>query len=231
MKTKCIVLLILILLVLPSCSVNQTGFAGGLMDQTKSTDMEQLTKDIQAMYQTNISEMLIINKPIFLLTLISDADIRNASLSEPIPIFISGEKYKKGDDYKSKLKLAGWDIIVYSSGHPIAVFSIGKLMGEYVYHYTKGEEYAILFTEALDRIDRDTALVLPLGSHDFLADGTDTVVPLLTLNEITGEVFPTRSFKEFNAAVNISIDYYSEIDPEDIEIGGNKVLLDALYGE
>jgi len=231
MKIKLIVLLLLILSILPSCTVNSTNIAEGLLKQTESIDMEKLNSDIQAMYQTNIAEMLIANKPIYLLTLISDDKIRNATLSDPIPAFQSSEKYKKGDDYKSKLKLAGWDIIVSSDGHPIAVFAIGKLMGEYAYHYTKGEEYAILFTETLKRIDQSSALVLPLGEHDFLADNTDTVVPLLTENEITGEIFPTRSFKEFNAAVNKSIDYYAEIDPKDLFIGGNKVLLDALYGE
>jgi len=231
MKMKYIVLLLVILLILPGCAVNSTNIAEGLLQQTESTDMEQLKADIQAMYQTNIAEMLIANKPIYLLTLISDEKIKNATLSDPIPAFQSSEKYKKGDDYKSKLKLAGWDIIVSSEGHPIAIFSLGKLMGEYVYHYTMGEEAAILYTEALKRIDRESALALPLGEHVFLADDTDIVVPLMTENEATGEIFPTRSFKEFNAAVNKSIDYYVEIDPEDLEIGGNKVLLDALYGE
>lgn len=231
MRIKFIVLFLLVMLTLPSCTVSPTNIAESLLQQTKSTDMEQLNADIQAMYQTNIAVMLIANKPIFLLTLISDEKIKNATLSDPIPIFQSSDKYKKGEDYKSKLTLAGWDIIVSSEGHPIAVFSIGKLMGEYAYHYTMGEEYAILYTETLNRIDQSSALALPLGEHLFLADATGTVVPLLTVNEATGEVFPPRSFKQFNDAVNKSIDYYAEIDPEDLFIGGNQVLLDALYGE
>lgn len=214
-----------------STPANMTGAVANLLQQCDSTDMAFLKKEIKSIYDNNVAEMLITNKAIWLPTPIDNEAIINATLSEPLPIFGPGARYKPGEDYKTKLKLYGWDIVVKNGDKPIAVFSIGKDLGEYIYQYTLGETYAITYEDARNRLKGDNALVLFLGEYFFLADDTDTVMPVLPLDETTGEPYPTRSFEALDAAVNKSINYYSNIDPNDLKMGGNEVLMHALYGE
>jgi hypothetical protein len=155
-------------------------------------------------------------------------ELTGATFSNPIPVFASSVKYGRDDEFVSKLKLVGWDVVARIGETPICVFTMSEHNGWYGYDYAIGQGYATNYAVAMERLGTEAAASLPVGVHQFLVDVDDRVTLVNPLFDDTE--YPLTTFDELNSAATQQIIYFADIPEEQWELGGGP-LLDFLYGE
>lgn len=209
------------------------------IDQTSKNDINNAMKEL---YQDQVIPRIIPNCADLIYSNVSDQAIKDATLSTPIPILASKDKYKKGEDYKSKLEFSEWMFIAYANGKPIVIFSVDKQNGQYIVSNVFNENFAKSFVDAANKLNGKNYVVFPNGGYYFIGDTNDNIAlvePQNTSedkNDVTTRSeqnnaadgrYGVKTFDELNSATNKAIDYYS--DQSDIPLGGS-IVLDYLYG-
>lgn len=206
-----------------------------LKNKIDKTDAEQINSligdnsSIGNIYENTVIPMLISQRLDFGYPNLSDEEINSVTLSSPMPIFFSHEKYKKGEDFKSKLEHSGWMFIVYIKNKPAAAFSVKYENNRYAVINTFGEDFAKAFADTLSSLNGDIPIVLPVNFRYLLADTNDNIVLVNAETSIDNTTYDIKTFDELNNAANKAINYYNT-HPEDDAVGGTRVL-DYLYGD
>lgn len=206
-----------------------------LKSKIDKTDIERINSliddnnSIGNIYENTVIPMLISQRQDFGYPNLSDKEINSVTLSSPMPIFFSHEKYKKGEDFKSKLEHSGWMFIVYTKNEPAAAFSIKYENNRYAVINTFDEGFAKAFADALARLNGDIPIVLPVNFRYLLADTNDNIALINVKTSIDNTTYDIKTFDELNNAANKAINYYNT-HPEDDAVGGTRVL-DYLYGD
>jgi hypothetical protein len=231
MNKKIILFSIFTVMVAFTLSLGSTVFAksnyvNNLKSKIDETSTKNLNNSIGKIYKNNVAPSLISHRQDLVYSNVSDQAITDATLSAPMPIFSSNEKYKKGEDFKSKLKLSGWQFIAYADGKPITVFSVDKQNGEYIVTNVINENFAKAFSDAIMQLNVNTPVVLPVGGYFFIADTNDNIALAKPQNG-TNVKYDVKTYDELNKAANKSIDYYSS---QTEMADGGSVVLDYLYG-
>lgn len=233
MKKIIVVLICMTIAYLTFFTETKSGKIRALKNQyelNQSKNMESSSDDIYSSldrdYVSSVAPMLIrIGEDLFD-TSLSRRDIMNAKLSDPMPIFISKEKYGKGEDFYSKLQVRAWMFIVYYNNSPISVVTTDFENRIEVVNSIYGQEFAISMDNALNKIDRKGAVVIPAEGYFFVADDADNVALASIQNGVSARS-GLKGFNEFNRSVNKAINYNNS--QEELVIGGS-ILLETLYG-
>jgi hypothetical protein len=210
----------------PKTVFAKSNYVNDLKSKIDKTDTRDINDSIDRIYKSNVAPFLIAHRQDLVYSDVSDQAITSATLSSSIPIFSTNVKYKKGEDFKSKLKHSGWQFITYVDDKPIAMFSIDKQNGEYFVTNMTNENFAKACLDAITQLNDDTPVFLPVGGYFFMADTNDNVALVKPKND-TNAKYDVKTFDELNNAANKSIDYYSS---QTETIDGGSIVLDYLYG-
>jgi hypothetical protein len=155
----------------------------------------------------------------------TNEEFASATLSAPIPVFASTNRYAKTDEFKSRLVLVSWDFIVYVDGSPVAVFTIGTADTGYEYCNLIGQDYAEKYQKACSQLGDGSVLMVPVGVCSFIVGESGYVA---VVNPVFDhEEHPFVSFNDLNNAATRAI-YNTIGTPAEHENGGG-FNLDYLY--
>jgi len=195
---------------------------GNINEQT----IRKVKEAVSVIYQNNIRGIIASHQDDLLNSSYTEDEISGATFSKPIPVFSSATKYKKNDDFKTKLTLLSWCIIAYIDEVPISVFQTGTQSEQYEFRTVYNQNLATAFNNAIKQLRTDDIIFIPVGANFFLANDNDNDMVSFINTYKDGVVRPLISFDAFNEACNDIINYNAD-NPD--QIGGGP-LLTYLYG-
>lgn len=156
----------------------------------------------------------------------SSSDDSYSSLDRDYVSSVAPMLIRIGEDFYSKLQVRAWMFIVYSNNAPISVVTTDFENRIEVVNSIYGQEFAISMDNALNKIDRKGAVVIPAEGYFFVADDADNVALASIQNGVSARS-GLKGFNEFNRSVNKAINYNNS--QEELVIGAS-ILLETLYG-
>jgi len=198
-----------------------------LKNSISPDDIKEAEDAAVSVYESLVLEYLIeeSGEGRLLLSSFSFEELVGASMSDPIPVFSSPERYEKGDEFSSRLRLNSWYFVVYVKDTPISVFSIVEEQGIYRFSSLLGQEFAINFNAAMRQLGTSAVLCVPAMGCLFLVSDDERVAVVNSLFDKTE--YPLITFDELNAAATQFI--WDNI--EDMETIGGVSLMSYTFGD
>lgn len=209
---------------------SKNGISQSITSETKeksySLEMSNYSK-LDEDYVSSVAPILIRLGDDLFDSSLGKKDIMNAKLSKAMPVFSSKDEYAIGEDFYGKLEVNSWMFIVYSNGNPIATVSSDSkdVIGEP--DSIHGQDFAKNMDDALSKINRNGAVVIPADGYYFVADENDKVALVSNQDSRSGNS-GVVGFDSFNQSVNRTINY--NLSQDEQKIGGS-ILLDELYNQ
>lgn len=170
-------------------------------------------EEMKAAYDSEIASFLIGHKSVLISTKVTDEEIKNATLTQSMPVLSAVSVSGANESYESKLQLTAWQAVAHVDEKPIGIFWVdASADGKMPVSDRAGENFAGAYEYAAARLDGSAKAVIEVKGYYFVADTVGNVC----LVDTTGGSATLKTIDEVMAAAN-------KVNTD----GGN--LLDILY--
>lgn len=188
-----------------------------------SSEEKEMNAGIQHFYEVSVVDNIINHKEDLILSDVSEEQLRNAQISQGVPLYTTQVKKLEVGDFKNQLTLYQWMFLVYVGENPVATFFTSRNENGLILENIMDEEFSKAIASAIDRVKSDRLIAFTIRLNYYIANEQDEVA-IVDRNNTMDEVV---RFDEVETAVDRSIEYY-EGRPED-EVGGDYTV-EYLYG-
>lgn len=144
-----------------------------------------------------------------------------------LPVFGLDSPIYSGEDYLDKITHSGWLEVEFRDEKPYMAVS-RSIDGTGCGIYSEGYERAVW--EALNKIDKENAVVLVADGEQFIADIEDRLV-MVSSDEYLLNDYNLKTVAELNQAVEKVVEVNRKKDPHGQLIGGVMSIKEILYAD
>lgn len=220
---SCIVMIVFLVVV---ASVNAYADSGDVEEISTLIDLNEenaVNAEVQYFYNTSVVDSIIKHKEELIKSDVTDEMLKNAEVSQGIPVYSTQVEKLEVGDFKDQLSLCQWMFLVYISDEPVATFFANINGNGLILENIMGEEFSKAVYTAIERVKSERLIAFTIRLNYYIANEQDEVA-IVDMNNTIDEVV---SFDEVETAVDQSIEYY-EGRPDD-EVGGDYTI-EYLYG-